>query len=265
MKKQRIPYIQTFVSIAALAAAALAACAARDASQSGTAPASTVQVKNVDSHVITVAGSQEVYVVPDIAQLVFRVTTEAQTAQECQQKNTENLQQVLSYLKSQGLEETSIQTSNYSLEPMYDWNNGRTITGYEMSTRVTVSQAPLEQAGTLVTNVVQNGANEVESVSYLSSKYDESYQDALKKAIEDAKAKAEAMAAVGGCTLGPIVHIEEYAPDTQARSASQISGYTAAKRAEEANDNAAAMEIMPGQMKVQAQVTVDFSCQNTLP
>ena len=197
--------------------------------------------------------------VPDIAQLVFRVTTEAQTAQECQQKNTENRQQVLSYLKSQGLEETSIQTSNYSLEPMYDWNNGRTITGYEMSTRVTVSQAPLEQAGTLVTNVVQNGANEVESVSYLSSKYDESYQAALAAAVKTARAKAQVLADAAGCQVGSVINIRETSGYSEARynDSALTNQYRSAAKMMELEDTAGS--IMPGEIQVEAGIVVEYA------
>lgn len=217
-----------------------------------------IQVQNTDSQVITVSSSQEVYVTPDIAQLVFCVSTEARTAQECQQKNTESLNQVLEYLKSQGISEEWIQTSDYSLQPNYDWNNGRTIIGYEMSCRITVSEVPLDQAGALITNTVDQGANQVESVSYLSSKYDESYQEALKKAVEDARRKADVLAAASGCTAGAVVSMEESMPNTYLRSSGNEAKLEAAM--DLAGSAARApMDMMPGQLKVQAQVTVSFA------
>ncbi len=238
-----------------MVSAVLTACSA-PAAPSVSFP-TAIQVQNADNQVITVSSSQEVYVTPDIAQLVFSVTTEAKTAEECQQKNTESLNQVLEYLKSQGVEEKWIQTSDYNLQPNYDWNNGKTLIGYEMTTRITVSEIPLDQAGALISNTVKQGANQVESVSYLSSKFDESYQEALKKAVEDARQKADALAAASGCTAGAVVHIEEYMPNTYQRSFGPGARLNSAKSM--AEDTADAMEIMPGQLKVQAQITVSFA------
>ena len=100
-----------------MASAVLTACSAPAPAAPPVSFPTAIQVQNADNQVITVSSSQEVYVTPDIAQLVFSVTTEAKTAEECQQKNTESLNQVLEYLKSQGVEEKWIQTSDYNLQP----------------------------------------------------------------------------------------------------------------------------------------------------
>ena len=48
-------------------------------------------------------------------------------------------------LKDLGVEEASIQTSAYGLNPIYDWDSGdRAVTGYEMTTEITVSDIPIE-------------------------------------------------------------------------------------------------------------------------
>ena len=166
------------------------------------------------------------------------------------------MKNVISFLKGTGIAETSIQTSNYGLDPIYDWNSGRTITGYEMNTTITVSDIPIDQAGTLISSSVEAGINSISQVTYLSSKYDESYQQALKNAIASAKVKAEAIAEAGGCTLGPVVHVEEY-------NDNQIARYSTYKNAvtEDMAAGAAAMSVEPGQLSVEARVTVEFEIQ----
>lgn len=257
---------QIFIPILALmTAAGLTACTSPQAAHNlgaalGDSMPSSFKIEDTSSQVITVSSSQEVYVTPDIARLVFSVNTEAATAQECQKLNSQSLDQVLGYLKSQGISEEFIQTSDYTLEPNYDWNSGRTIIGYQMSARVTVSQIPIDQVGSLITNTVEQGANRVESVSYLSSQYEESYQEALKKAVDSAREKAQVLAEAGGCSLGPVIHMSEYMPDTSVRARDSYANYNApgSMVAAKAED----MAVMPGQLKIEAQITVDFAVEH---
>ena len=86
-----------------------------------------------------------------------------------------------------------------------------------MQTEVTVSDVAVDQVGTLLSNGVGNGANEIYSVSYYSSGYDDAYAEALKKAVELARTKAEALAEASGRTLGYVVSIEEYSDSQYGR------------------------------------------------
>ena len=108
--------------------------------------------------------------------------------------------------------------SGYYLNPRYDWSsNTRKLIGYEMQTEVTVSDVAVDQVGTLLSNGVGNGANEIYSVSYYSSGYDDAYAEALKKAVDLARTKAEALAKASGRTLGYVVSIEEYSDSQYGR------------------------------------------------
>ena len=144
----------------------------------------TIKVQDVnDSEGITVTGKEEVKVVPDMTEIRYGVYSQAQTASQCQEDNAKQLDQTIETLKGLGVKETSIQTSAYGLSPIYDWNSGnRTITGYEMNTEITVSDIPIDQAGEILSQSVTAGVNQIESVTYFSSQYDENYQEALKGA-----------------------------------------------------------------------------------
>ena len=63
-----------------------------------------------------------------------------------------------------------------------------------MNTEITVSDIPIDQAGEILSQSVTAGVNQIESVTYFSSQYDENYQEALKGAVAMARSKAEAMA-----------------------------------------------------------------------
>ena len=184
---------KTYRNMALAAACVLTATGLWGCSTSVQIP-DTVKVQQGDSsdNRITVSGMEEVKAVPDMAQIQYSVYTQAATAQECQEENAKNVNQTLETLKGLGVEEKSIQTSDYGLSPIYDWNSGRQkITGYQMSTSITVSDIPVENAGKIITASVASGVNELDSVQYLCSDYDEKYQEALKMAVEMAKNKAD--------------------------------------------------------------------------
>ncbi len=224
-------------------------------------PASNyIQVENVNSsaRTVTVQAGETVKVVPDMAAIVYGINTENEDAGVCQQDNSRQVAKVLEYLKGQGIADTSIATSDFSLEPMYDWSgNQRVLIGYEMRTQVTVSDVPMEQAGALISQAVDAGANEILSVNYFSSRYDEAYQEALAAAVSQAKAKAEAMAHAENCQVVEVVSMEEYGDMQQGRYVDSGLSRNAAYKAEAAGA-VEDMAVMAGEMEVAARIQVIY-------
>ncbi len=84
---------------------------------------STVSTSPVyETNSIIVNSSEKVTVVPDIAEIVYSVRTQAKEAADCQQKNAEAVSQVIELLKSLNIEEKSIQTSDYYMNPVYNYS-----------------------------------------------------------------------------------------------------------------------------------------------
>lgn len=216
-----------------------------------------IRVENTDTQVITVNAKESVKVVPDIAEVIYGITTQDQDAAKCQEAVSEKMDQLIAALKELGVEEKSIQTSNYDLNPRQDWNNNGKIVGYEMSAQVTVSDIPLDQVGALLSKSVSAGVNQVQSVTYLSSKYDESYQEALKQAIATAQEKAQALADASGSTVGHAVRITEYGDNQAARYQNRMMASAKAEMA--VQDGGVAM--MPGEISVEANISVEFAIQ----
>ena len=225
------------------------------------APATNTNVSSANSerNVISVNSSETITVVPDIAEIVYAVRTEAKDAASCQQKNTEDVAKVIELLKGLGVEETSLQTSDYYMYPIYNYSgNTQRITGYEASTSLTVSKLPIDSLDTILAQSVQTGINNIQSITYMSSKYDEGYSNALKLAMESARAKAEALAEAGGCSLGSVVGVRENSNYSEARytdnalSSKMRSMESLAAGAEDGSS------IMPGEVAVEVNITVEY-------
>ena len=222
---------------------------------------SVVTVENPETvqNTITVTGREEVQVVPDMAEIIYAVRTEAESAEVCQQQNAETLNRAIEALQAMGVEEHSIQTSSYGMNPRYDWSSNRqTLIGYEMETTITVSDIPIDDVGSILTKSVETGINQIHSVSYFSSRYDANYEEALKLAVEAARKKAESLAEASGRALGDVLSVQEFGYEPTSR----YSGSLRSAKIQGAAEAAADMAVMPGEIQVEAQVTVVFDLES---
>lgn len=226
----------------------------------------TIAVTSTDSvrNTITVNSTEKVSVVPDIAEIVYAVQTEASDAADCQKKNAEAVDQVIELLKGLGVEETSIQTSDYYMSPVYSYeNNTQKLRGYEAATTLTVSDLPIDSLGNILTQSVREGINTVRSISYQSSQYDSSYQEALTLAMASAKAKAEVLAQAGGCGLGSVAGVVENSNYSEARYTDNAlnSAMRSAGNMKEELVVEDLSSIMPGEIEVEVNITVEYLIQ----
>jgi len=210
------------------------------------------------SNSIIVKSSEEVTVIPDIAEVAYSVRTEAREAAACQQQNTESVSQVIELLKGLGIEESSIQTSNYYMDPVYDYSgNTARLTGYQATATLTVSDIPIDSLDNILSQSVMAGINTIQSITYQASKYDESYQAALAAAVETAYQKAQVLAKAAGCNVGHVINIQETSGYSEARytDSALANTYRSAAKEELSADTAG---IMPGEIKVEASLIVEY-------
>ena len=232
MKRLSLPLV-----LAALAVAAVAAFAGvgRPAAARGDTGATPDTVTTVGHGVVTV--------VPDQASISAGVHTQATSAAEALSQNARLMNAVVAALKQAGGKD--LQTQQVSLYPQS--KDDGTIIGYSADNSVSAS-ASIAGSGALIDAAVGAGANTVSGPTLSISDQDARYRDALKKAVEDARAKALALADAGGFGIGPVSTVVE-----QTSSAPQPM-FAAGAVAKDA-----ATPIEPGTQDVTADVTVTFS------
>ena len=254
------------LSLTILSSLSLTACANNDSQPVPISPTPTdtltmTEIVTPSLNTITVNSSESVCVIPDIAQIVYSVRTEAKTAGDCQQQNATDVSKVIELLKSLGVEETSIQTSDYYMHPIYNYsNNTAKVTGYESSTSLTVSDLPISELDAILAESVLSGINTVQSITYMASGYDASYQEALTKAVSAAYEKAKILASACGSEIGNVIMLQETSGYSQARytdyaRSNMVTSFSAAK--EEALMDAAG-SMMPGEISVEASVMIEY-------
>lgn len=204
---------------------------------------------------VTVSASGSVRLTPDKASVSFGVTTQEESAELAQSKNSEAVDQVIAVLILRGIEEKSIRTTNYSMYPQYDYSDGVSqVVGYSVCTTLLIQDQDIESVGKLLSDCVAAGVNHVDQVTFLCSGYDEAYCEALTAAVENARVKAEVLAKAAGKTLGEVVSVTEGWQDSSARyDKSAVYQYAAMDSA------ARAPSFMPGETEISANVTVTYA------
>lgn len=163
---------------------------------------------------ISVQGSTEFDVAPDLAKIRFRIETQSTTAQDAQVRNREIGSAVTAALSKAGVRQNELQTADYRVERIQEWDStGQKMVdkGYRVSNIFVVSTKNLQGIGTILDAGIQAGANNVESLSFELSdgKQKEVKTEALRKATMNAREKADALADGAGVRLGKVLTLSE--------------------------------------------------------
>lgn len=166
---------------------------------------------------MSVSGTGRVTVVPDIAKINIGVRSEAEAVTDALDNNTSQANAISQALQDLGIAEDDIQTSNFNVYPSdrYDPMTGQVEGRYfvvENTVNVTVRE--LSSLGEVLTAVVEAGANNIYGINFDVEDREAAVAEARKLAIEDAKAKAQAIADESGVELGEILNISVYSGST---------------------------------------------------
>ncbi|MGP1418494.1 MAG: SIMPL domain-containing protein [Sphaerochaetaceae bacterium] len=235
------------IAMAALAAAVLlSSCATAGAS-----------AKSELSCRIEVQGEARLTAKPDIVEFSVAVSELAPTTSEAQQMANAKISRILEVLKSFGLDDRNISTSNLTFNTEYSWtDSGRNFLGERVSQRVTARMKELASFPALVDAL---GANltgiSLDSVSFDLQDKTQLYAQARTLAIAHASEKAQTYAAASGLALGKAVSISEGGVYISRGNAK----YGAAMAAEAASADGYSTEIPSGEIEISASVNIVFS------
>jgi hypothetical protein len=161
---------------------------------------------------ISLAATGTVKATPDKIDITTGVTSEAMTAREALDKNTEAMAKVVEALKTDGIEGKDIQTTNFSVSPVYEQRKeGQApfVSGYRVVNSVRISLRDTKKLGAILDKVVSLGANTIDSIEFSVAEPEALKDKARKRAMENVTANAELYAEAAGVKLGPVLTIIE--------------------------------------------------------
>jgi len=212
---------------------------------------STVNQSNVRT--LSVSGSGQAFLAPDIAYIYVGVHTEKPVAADAVAENTKQTQVVIDAIKKAGIAEKDIRTTNFSIYPQDKFDPQGAPTGqktYVVDNTVYVTVRKLDQLGDLLDTVVGAGANTVNSVQFDVANKAEALKQARADAVKDAEAQAKELAGAAGLSLGPIQSIGFM--DNQPVPLFDGKGGGAVAQS-------AAVPIQPGQLSFTVTVNVTYA------
>lgn len=167
-----------------------------------------------DTPSIVISGTGQVAAAPDTGHLSAGVGTEAETAGEAVRANNEAMQRVLAALDAAGIAEKDVRTERFQVHPVYAdpmpaSRERPRISGYRVTNQVNVRVRDLEKVGAVLDELVGAGANEIGGISFSIGDPAPLLDEARKRALADARRKAELYAASAGVGLGRLLELSE--------------------------------------------------------
>lgn len=207
------------------------------------------QYRQDPSRMMTVTGSASLSVEPDTVSVQLEVMTENRQLSQAQQENAQKMNQVIQSLLQLGIPKEDIQTTDFRINPMYDYVDEKQIfKGYQVSNTITVQTKDINQAGQIIDMAVQNGVNQVSNIQFSIENKQAYYQQALRAALKDAVSKAESIAKTLNVNFNP----------TPIKIVEEVSGNPTTFKTYATMENSNSTPIEPGQINISATVKTQF-------
>ena len=216
----------------------------------GTSAAEAQQQPPVEPVVVT-SGQGIVLAVPDRAWITISAESRAPSPKEAQRLNAEAMRPVQDKVRAAGIPAEAIRTLAYDVQYEWDFVNGKRVgRGYVARNTIEVRVDAIDRVGELLEIAAGSGATALGGIRFDLKEQAKLEREALRLAVLDARAKADAAAAGAGRSIDRILKIEEQGvevPPMPVRMMRQTA-------------QAAAVDSTPpiaaGQMEIRARATV---------
>jgi uncharacterized protein YggE len=209
-----------------------------------------VQVPAVQGTLLSVSAEGASEGRPDMATINLGVTSEGQTAQAAMQENARRMTALTQALRRAGVAERDIQTSNVSVYPQQQYQEGQPprITGYQANNTVTAKVRNINNTGRVIDAAVAAGGNTVHGVAFSYQDAEAQLDTARRDAVREARRRADLYAEALGMRVHRIVAVSEGA------------GFTPPipVRMERMAASDVSTPISPGEIETRVSVSVTF-------
>jgi uncharacterized protein YggE len=204
-----------------------------------------------DPPVIVTEGMASLTVPPDEGFLSVSTEGRASRSVDAQQTSARAMTAVQGALKGLGIPSDAVRSTGYQLTPEYDAAGGvRTFRDYVARHTIEVRIDDLTHLADVLDGVGLAGAATVSGLRFDLKHRDVVEREALKRAVEDGLARADALASGARKTVTGIIRIQEQrttSPNTIQYSMEGAAGVAA-------DTKRIATPIVPGEIEIRAQV-----------
>jgi uncharacterized protein len=197
--------------------------------------------------VVVTTGQATITAIPDRAFVTVAAESRSRNSTDAQRQNADAMTAVIQKLIQAGIQKEAIRTIAYDLQPEFDFANGRqTLRGYVARNTVEVRVDMIDHLGSVLDAAGSGGATSIGGIRFDVKNRDALERDALRQAVADARARADAAAAGAGRTIDRVIRIDEAAPPEIPRPMMRMA----------MADQAATTPIAPSTVEIHARVTL---------
>ena len=174
-----------------------------------------ISVPSLAATQLDVTGKGMVSIAPDEATITAQVSLVDRDAGKAQARASKEVDAMLSAIKSFSLKSDSLNTSELSLLPEYRWDRAtdqQQFMGFRVTRTISFTIAEIDRLGAVLSALANAGATLISSPVMGSSLAHDAKDEALAKAVEDARKKLTLLARAAGMSLSSITQISEIAP-----------------------------------------------------
>ena len=206
---------------------------------------------------LDVTGKGMVSVAPDEATITVQVSLVDRDAGEAQARASKEVDTMLSAIKSFSPKPDSLNASELSLLPEYRWDRAadqQQFIGFRVTRTVSFTIAEIDRLGAALSALANAGATLISSPVMGSSQAHAARDEALVKAVKDARKKLTLLAGAADMSLTSISQISEVAPHSPRPQPTLM-------RAEMALDTASSNTFVAGNLTFVAEVRAQAEAQ----
>jgi uncharacterized protein YggE len=197
--------------------------------------------------VVVTNGQATLTAMPDRAFVTIAAESRSKNSADAQRQNADAMTAVLQKLQQVGIAKDAIRTLAYDLQPEFDYANGRqTLRGYVARNTVEVRVDAIDRVGVVLDAAGSGGATSIGGVRFDLKNREGLERDALRQAVSEARARADAAAAGAGRAIDRVIRIEEERIPEIVRPMMRMA----------AAEAAAPTPIAPSTVEVTARVTL---------
>lgn len=219
-----------------------------------TPAAAAAQAPAASTPVIVAQGESVIKVAPDQAWITVAIETRDAKAPEARRLAAVSMTSVMAALKAAAVPADAIKTTGFSLNPDYEYVNGRQrMRGFIVTNQVQVRIDDVSKVAEVLDAVGALSLAASSNLTIANLRFDlkdrsQIERDAMRLAVEDALAAAKAMASGAGVALGRISRIDSMGRTPKFQEAPQMMAMRGAAA------DAVSTPISPSEIEIRAGV-----------
>ncbi len=214
--------------------------------------ASCAEPAGAGPNLVHVTGVGTVDAIPDEVHFVVGIDARALTPAKAFDEVEQRMQAALDVLRRLNVPEKDVQAMQLSIVPVYDYKQGQRLIGHDAKRNIRVRLRDIDDYAKAMDRFAKIDVTRFEQVQLQSSKRREIELEALERALDHARSKAERIARSSGQQLLGLVQVQEQGASSPRPPVARMAM---------AMESDAGASVSTGSIEVRVQISASFEIE----